>query len=1046
MNQTPAFPIVGIGASAGGVEALEGFFRGLPSQPGLAVIVITHLSPTHESSLPDILARFTTMPVKAAQQGAEVHANAVYVLVSDAVLGIERGRLQLRRQPSGQRERKLIDIFLTALARDCGELAAGIVLSGGDSDGTLGLKAIKEHGGLTFAQVADGFGPRHPNMPDSAIASGFVDLAIPADQMGAKLVQFVHDPGWLANLAPEADEPRDQTLREMKSEICALVRNRLGHDFSGYKTRTFLRRVQRRMQVTQLADPDAYLERLRQEPMEVAALFRDLLINVTGFFRDADAFDSLARLVILKLFEERSPGDTVRIWVPGCSTGEEVFSIGMLVREHMVTLAEPPSVQIFATDIDEHALAVARAARYPEALLDGVSPERRQRFFITDGASCVMTKDVRELCIFSPHSVIRDPPFSRLDLISCRNLLIYFGADIQHQVIPLFHYALRPGGYLFLGLAENVSSFADLFAPLDKTNRLFRSRIDATPTLRLPLMLSSMRTGLPSDDRSRRMPLGAVALRQAADSQVLDRYAPPHVVVNADGDVMHYSTRTGKYLEAPGGMPTRQITTIARRGLRLDLRALFREAVETEHSVARSGIAVETDEGNVQLVTIKIEPLVTANTADRLYLILFTDEGGVLTREEEHADPAVADMAAAHAERELRETRDRLQATIEEYETALEELKSSNEELVSVNEEQQSTNEELGASKEELQSVNEELHTVNTELTNKVEALDQANNDLQNLFESTDVATVFLDKSMRIRSFTPAVAKIFNVLPTDRGRLVTDFSSSVVLPGLADEIKRVLSEPQSIERRVESTNGSDHYLLRLAPYRDGQQKVQGVVVTLVNVSSLTRAEHQQQVLIAELQHRTRNLLALVQSLAAQTFDKGPSLETFSTRLAALSRVQGVIAEAEGDQVNLREIVRRELEALGPTHAGQVTVQGPEVKLLVAHVQTLGLAVHELATNAMKYGALKGKTGHLDITWTRERNQAGESILLLSWHESGLSEPPDSTRRGFGRHLIERALAYTMRAKTELLFHPDGITCSLAIPLDADKAERKSDNS
>jgi two-component system CheB/CheR fusion protein len=472
-----------------------------------------------------------------------------------------------------------------------------------------------------------------------------------------KLVQFVHDPDWLASLSAQADEPRDQTLRGMKPEFCALLRNRLGHDFSGYKTRTFLRRVQRRMQVTQLADPDAYLERLRQEPKEVAALFRDLLINVTGFFRDADAFDSLAKLVIPKLFEDRSSEDTVRIWVPGCSTGEEVFSIGMLVREHMVTLAEPPRVQIFATDIDEHALAVARVARYPEAALDGVSPERRQRFFITDGASCVM----------------------------------------KHQVIPLFHYALHPGGYLFLGLAENVSSFADLFAPLDKTNRLFRSRTDATPTLRLPLMLSSLRTGSPSDDRSRRMPLGAVALRQATDSQVLDRYAPPHVVVNADGEVIHYSTRTGKYLEAPGGVQTRQITTIVRKGLRLDLRALFREAVETEHSVARSSIAVETDEGNVQLVTVKIEPLVIANTGDQLYLILFIDEGGVLTRGEAHAEPVVADMAAAHAERELRETRDRLQATIEEYETALEELKSSKEELVSVNEEQQSTNEELGA-------------------------------------------------------------------------------------------------------------------------------------------------------------------------------------------------------------------------------------------------------------------------------------------------------------------------------------------------------------
>jgi len=419
-------------------------------------------------------------------------------------------------------------------------------------------------------------------------------------------------------------------------------------------------------------------------------------------------------------------------------------------------------------------------------------------------------RKMRELCIFSPHNLIRDPPFSRMDLISCRNLLIYFGGEIQHQVIPLFHYALRPGGYLFLGLAENVSGFSDLFAPLDKANRLFRSRVDATPRLHLPLMISTLRTGLPRDERSRRPSLGAVALRQTAENQVLECHAPPHVLVNADGDVVHYSARTGKYLEAPLGMPTRQIATIARKGLRLDLRTLFREAVETGRGVARSGIAVETDEGNVQLVGLKIEPLANGTGSDPLYLILFLDEGGVLTREEAQAQPIAADIAA-HVDRELRETRDRLQATIEEYETALEELKSSNEELASVNEEQQSTNEELEASKEQLQSVNEELHTVNAELTLKIESLDQANSDLQNLFESTDVATVFLDKSLRIRSFTPAVAKVFNILPTDRGRPITDLSSNVVLSDFARDIQRVFSEQQSIERRVGTKGGSENF-------------------------------------------------------------------------------------------------------------------------------------------------------------------------------------------------------------------------------------------
>jgi two-component system CheB/CheR fusion protein len=865
-------------------------------------------------------------------------------------------------------------------------------------------------------------------MPDSAIATGLVDFALPADQMGARLVEFARTAHTLDDLLEPKDGGR-QARSQAKSEIYALLRSRTGHDFSGYKTRTFLRRVQRRMQVTQLVTAEAYVERLRQDAQEVAALFRDLLINVTSFFRDADAFDSLASLVIPKLFEGRGADEVVRVWVPGCSTGEEVFSIAMLLREHMDGLTAPPQVQIFATDIDERALSVARAARYPDPLLDGVSPARRTRFFLSDGGTSVVSKDVRELCIFSPHSVIRDPPFSRMDLISCRNLLIYFGADIQNQVVPLVHYALRPEGYLFLGSSENVSSFSDLFVPLEKRHRLFRRRSDIAPSLRLPLLVSSMRAGETAGP-VRRAPLGAAAVRQAAEDYVLERYAPPHVVVNADGDVVHYSGRTGKYLEAPLGMPTRQIVTMARRGLRLDLRTLFREAAETGQTVARTGIAVETDEGNVQMVGLKIEPLTGGPAADPLFLILFIDEGSVLTREEALSRSLSPDGVAAHVEQELRETRDRLQAMVEEYETALEELKSSNEELVSVNEEQQSTNEELEASKEELQSVNEELHTVNAELTGKIEALDEANNDLENLFESTDVATVFLDKALVIRSFTPAVSRVFNILPGDRGRPITDLSSKFALPGFADDIKRVLAEQRSIECRVQKADGSESYLVRLAPYRAAEQLVQGVVVTFVDVTSLIRAEQRLKVLIAELQHRTRNLLALVQALAKQSFAEAPTLATFTTRLAALGRVQGLISRADDNRVSLRDVLMLELEALGDVAAGRVSVRGADVSLPTEHIQTLALALHELATNAVKHGAFQAVAGRLDVTWHLQE----ERLLVLCWRESGLTTPPDSSRRGFGRHLIERALAYSMQASTALVFGPDGVTCRIEIPL------------
>src|SRR4051794_7733111 len=446
MTAPLAFPVVGIGASAGGIEALEGFFRGLPARPGLALVVVTHLSPERESRLHEILARYTDMAIHIAADERQVEPDHVYVLPADAILGIEQGRLRITKPNVGRRERKPIDIFFSALAADQGEHAAGVVLSGGDGDGTLGVKAIKERGGLTLAQVADGYGPSHPEMPDSAISAGFVDFALPADEMGARLAEFARSLHLLDSLVANTGQAEDgRALDEARQEICTILRNQIGHDFAGYKSKTFFRRVQRRMQVTQLDTIEAYLERLRQDPQEVNALFRDLLISVTNFFRDADAFEALARAVVPKLFEGRGADEVVRVWVPGCATGEEVFSLAILLREHMDGLTALPRVQLFATDIDERALSVARAARYPGPLLDGISPERRARFFTADGGSYVVAKEVRDLCIFSSHSVLRDPPFSRIDLVSCRNLLIYFRSEAQNHVIPIFHYALRPG-------------------------------------------------------------------------------------------------------------------------------------------------------------------------------------------------------------------------------------------------------------------------------------------------------------------------------------------------------------------------------------------------------------------------------------------------------------------------------------------------------------------------------------------------------------------------------------------------------------------------
>ena len=984
-----------------------------------------------------MIRRYTELSVQVAADGMPVEINHVYVLPADAILGIEHRRLSIRKPTGSRGGRKPIDIFFGALAADLGDLAAGVVLSGGDSDGTIGIKAIKEHGGLTMAQVGDGHGPRHPDMPKSAISTGLVDFAIPAHEMGPKLVEFARSLNLIDGIAlPAHSSDQIEAFADVRREIYAILRNQIGHDFGGYKQKTFLRRVQRRMQVRQLSTIEAYVELLRQEPQEVGALFRDLLINVTNFFRDSDAFDALSELVIPHLFEARGADDTVRIWVPGCSTGEEVFSIGILLREYMGTLPAAPRVQIFATDIDERALAVARSARYPEALLDSVSPERRTRFFIPDSGSYVISKEVRDLCIFSRHSVIRDPPFSRIDLVSCRNLLIYFGLDVQAQVIPIFHYALRQSGYLFLGTSENIGQFNDLFSSVDKKHRIFRKRSDGAPPIRLPLMLSELRAGQATEAHLRGTPLGGIALRQSVENQVLEQFAPPYVVVNRDGDVVFYSARTGKYLEAAAGAPTRQILAIARKGLRMDLRTVLREVVETGEARTRENIAIESDDGRVQTITLTIEPAMQRDDgSEPLYLVLFSDQGALLSREEARGRAFLAqDGTATHLDHELRETRERLQSLIEEYETALEELKSSNEELVSTNEELQSSNEELEASKEELQSVNEELHTVNTDLSLKIEALDRANSDLKNLFDSTHIATIFLDQNLVIRSFTPAVAEIFNVLPSDCGRPITDITSRFKLSNFAEDIAAVAAGHGPIERRTEYEKKRAHYLVRVAAYRDGGQKNEGVVVTFINVTNLTIAEAQQRLLIAELQHRTRNLLAVVQSIARRTLARGDTLDSFSNRLGALGRVQGLIAHSASEQVDLRDIIRLELQAHGFEVGDKITVSGPPTALSPETVQTLSLVLHELATNAVKHGALKMKQGTVDITWSLTEADHSPPVLTLDWHEHGVRMPQEVPKRGYGRELIEKALTFTLNATTDLGFGGDGISCCIRIPL------------
>ncbi|MBY0330970.1 MAG: PAS domain-containing protein [Acetobacteraceae bacterium] len=1032
--------VVGIGASAGGVEALQALFRAMPEPPAaMAFVVVTHLGAGHESALPAILGDCTDMPIHAARDGDAVAPGHAYVLPHDAVITIADGRLVLRPQAEGQpRERQPIDVFLASLALDQRERAVGIVLSGTGSDGTLGLKAIKEQAGLTIAQGSNAAGPRYPEMPASAVAGGAVDLVLMVEDMPARLAELTAGPGAAARTpaAVFADSAREAA----RAAICAILRVRVGHDFAGYKAPTFFRRVQRRAQVLRLPHLHAYVAHLQSSPEEAGLLFRDLLIGVTGFFRDADAFAALAERVIPALFDGRGPGETVRVWVPGCATGEEAYTLAILLRERMDAVPGGPRAQIFATDIDETALGVARRGRYPAAMLSHVGAGRLAHFFVADGESYAVSKVLRELCVFSAHSVIRDPPFSRMDLVSCRNLLIYFGGTLQDAALPLFHYALRPGGVLFLGVAETIARHADLFTAVDKAHHIYRRR-EHGPAGEVPMPAQyDSRDGMRAPAVS---PAPRVAharsgaeLRQATDACILDQFAPAHVVVNRDGDVVHQSPHLGRYLEPSAGTPSRQLLLMARRGLRLDLRVAMREAMETRRRVVRPRVDVEFDDRR-QAISLTVTPLPGREGAEPLFVVVFSDLGPPVAMPEAMATGGQpqADDAFAQLERDLRDLRERLQTANEEYETATEQLKSANEEMVSVNEELQSTNEELETSKEELQSVNEELRTANLELTTKIDELDRANSDLRNLFDTTQIATLFLDRNLLIRSFTPAMTAVVNLVPADRGRAVTAFASTLDAVDLPREMRKVLDRHAPVEQRVAARGGTAHYLMRLLPYRTTEGEVDGVVATFIDVTRVVEGEVLG-TLVDELNHRVRNMLAIVQAVAASTIRRVTSLDQFATvfagRIRALAQAHELIAQHGWSDVELRALIDRELAPYAG-RAGRLVLDGPPLRITPKAALALGMVLHEMATNAMKYGALSAEGGRVAVSWNMEGTGTAAQ-LVLRWIEEG-GPPPSATtdRRGFGSELIERQLRHDLHGSITIDLAASGLRAVLTLP-------------
>ncbi|MWD28909.1 PAS domain-containing protein [Aquicoccus sp. SCR17] len=1021
--------VVGIGASAGGLSALEAFFGHVPSGSGMAFVVIQHLNPDRTSHLPDILGRATELAVESVTEGAGIEPNKVYVIPAGSVMWLENGTFRLRSQSRTHREYKPIDVFFSSLAEDQGENAVGIVMSGFANDGTLGVKAIKECGGITMAQLANEDSYR-PDMPESAIATGLIDFTGPAGELAEILLRVCKANHRLSGLVVDdtAQKAEDRN-RKLQQDISRVLRRHSGHDFSGYKRQTFLRRIARRMKINEITTTDEYLERLRSDPTEGMTLFRDLLISVTNFFRDAEPFDVLARRVIPQLFEANGPSGTVRVWVPGCATGEEVYSLAILMAEQAETLENPPQIQIFATDIDERAIAVARAGRYPSSLLGHVSEERLSKYFTAEGASYVIANRLREMCVFSSHNIISHPPFSRMDLVSCRNLLIYLGNELQDQVLPTFHYALKPGGYLFLGTSESVSRQRELFATIDRAQSIFQAREGAPRHLPLDFRFTDD-PGIRSDTREPRKDshLSRTQLRHRVEGHMLEHHTPAHVVVTHDAEILYFSAGTSRFMEIPRGAPNRQLLDIARRELRIDLREALREAIETNQRAERE-VTLYRHGGEEELqVLLTVDPLDETGAGELLYLVVFgrPESSGLKTKVRKD----VEEDALAAMERELRDMRERMQSTVEEYETALEELKASNEELVSVNEEAQSTNEELEASKEEMQSLNEELKTINAELNSSLKELDQVNTDLKNLYKATEVASVFLDREAVVRNFTPAATDFFNLREADLGRPLTDLTSVFDYPDLQTDIATVQKTGDPRESKVDAPEGG-HHLVRLNPYSDEANRTAGVVITIIDITALVEGEKQLETLISELNHRVKNMLSVVISIVQNTRRNEGEIDGFTDallgRLHGLSRTYSLLSEADWTRVSLADVIGAEAEVHGYDRFdldGQDGHIGPTATL------ALGLVLHELATNATKYGALSTETGKIAV---RYREQDGQ--LVLTWQETGgprIETPPEEN--GFGLSLIEGQIEHQLGGTLSMEFPPEGLLVTLSFPL------------
>lgn len=1144
-------PICAIGASAGGVAALRSFFRQIDEDLGFAYVVIMHLSPDHPSSMDDILATYTKMPVQQVEDSPTLKPNNIYVIPPGKELIIEGNDITARpfTQPRGQRAP--IDGFFRSIAAGRGDGLA-VILTGSGSDGALGVRAVKEAGGVIFVQEPSD--AEYPMMPSNAIATGVADFVAPIP----RLVEHIREVAKSKEAVRSITD--DQSSNELR-RIVTFMRARTGHDFSSYKRATVMRRVGRRMQVARCESLSAYAEYVRATPEEAQELFGDLLISVTMFFRDGHAFEKLVEHAIVKIFDELADGGGIRAWTVGCATGEEAYSLAILFLEEAARRKIRTPIQIFATDLDEGALATAREGRYPKSVEADVSEERLHRWFIDEGTHYRIHPEVRDVVLFATHSVLKDPPFMRLDLITCRNLLIYLERALQRQLAALFHYGLKPHRFLFLGSAETADVTPELFAAVDREARIYCAKTLVARQLpqihspldehRTPALERRRATFRDEHDRT------TSSLHIAA----LERLSPPTALVDESRRIINLSPSAGAFILHSGGPFTAELPAVVRPELRLDLKIALEHAFEQRRPTLTLPVLVAFDDAK-RRVAMHVMPTSADESSAVQALVFFMDGGQV----EAPAESNFLELSTKPDETrrlydELKIAHERLSASRQEHDTATQDLRAANEELQSINEEYRSTAEELETSKEELQSMNEELQTVNAELKAKLESISSAHSDLQNLTSATEIGTLFLDPELRIRMFTPPVAHLFNITDADVGRAITDFTHRLVYDDIGRDLMRVLRELAPVETIAEGRDGRS-YMMRIRPYRTIENRTDGIVVTFVDITARREAEQQLReseeryrtlfdsidegfcivevifdkqgkaidylfltvnaafekqtglkaaagktmlslvpehegywfeiygrvatgreperfehraaalgrfyevfafpvgtpeerkigilfkditlrkdseahlkLMVDELNHRVKNTLAVVQAIAHQTFKDErvdqSARRSFEGRLTALAAAHGLLTSAHWERAALHDIAKNTALGCG-VRDKQFIFEGPEVNLQANQAVSIAMALHELCTNAMKYGSLSTDEGHVRLSWSI--SVKSKPRLRIEWAEIGGPPVKQPARRGFGSLMVEQALASGFDGNAKIDFRPTGVICIIDGPL------------